>query len=483
MMQVIDTANLPRQALLIGKHRLVGSGEAAVHRYAATGESTGEVHLANAHDVDAAVAAARGALPVWRAMEPAARRQVLLRVAALLHERIERLAYLSTVDTGLTLGTVRGAIAAAAQWLSYYAGWIDKAEGRLIPTGGDSLDYVRYEPYGVIGIIVPSNSPISGMILGPVLAAGNCAVMKPSELTPYAMAEYGQIFLDAGMPPGVVNVVPGGVAAGDTLVRHPGVDKIHFTGSGVVGAKVSSIAASLLKPACLELGGKSANIVFADADLDVAADVAMRALVRQSGQSCVAGTRIIVHDSVADDLLARTISRTRTQKIGDPMDSATVVGPVMTQTACARICGIIEQANQQAHGRLALGGQRLGAEFAGGYFISPTIFADVRNDSPLAQEEIFGPVISFIRFTDDDEAVALANASKFGLAAYIQTSNLRTAHRAAAQIEAGNVWINGTQGILAAGPFGGTKQSGYGRLGGVDGLREFSRAKNVWIAL
>ena len=479
-----DTAfDLPQSILLIGNRRVAGSGERATHRYAGTGELTGEFRLASAGDADAAVAAARAALPTWRAMEPAARRNILLRAAALLLERKDRLATLSTIDTGLTQDTVRAANVGAHEWLTYYAGWIDKAGAALVPTGPLALDYVRYEPYGVVGVIIPSNSAVSGMILGPVLAAGNCVVLKPSELTPYTAVEYAQLFLDAGMPSGVINVVPGDAAAGDALVRHPGVDKIHFTGSGTIGAQIASVAAGLLKPVSLELGGKSANVVFADADLDTAADVAMRAVIRLSGQSCVAGTRIIVHDSIADDLLARTIARTRKQKIGDPMAFDSVVGPLITEAACARICAAIERAVGERHGTLALGGHRLGNELAGGYFISPTIFADVDNASPIAQHETFGPVISFIRFRDDDEAIVLANGTRFGLAAYIQTSNLRRAHRTAERLDAGAVWINGTQGILAGGPFGGVKQSGFGRLGGIAGLHEFCRPKNVWVGL
>ncbi len=283
------------------------------------------------------------------------------------------------------------------------------------------------------------------------------------------------------MPPGVVNSVPGGADVGEALVRHPGIDKVHFTGSCAVGARVGALSATFLKPVGMELGGKSASIVFPDADLDVSADIATRSLVRQSGQSCVAGTRILVHESIADELLARTMERVRQQKIGLPLAADSVMGPVVSQAACDRIMGVIERARRERYGRLAQGGERLGGDLAGGYFIAPTIFADVDNQSPLAQEETFGPVISFIRFSTDEQAVELANQSDYGLAAYIQTTSLRRAHRTAAQLDVGTIWINGAVGILPGGPFGGAKQSGYGRVGGVEGVHEFMRPKNIWV--
>jgi acyl-CoA reductase-like NAD-dependent aldehyde dehydrogenase len=480
---MIDIADLPNNLLLIGHARLEGGADPITRYYAGTGKPLRDVRLASLGDVDAAVAAARAAFPAWRAMSPSARRDVMLKAASLLVERGDRLAMLAAIDAGLAAQGIRGFVKHSAEWLTYYAGWIDKAGGATVPMDGNSIDYTRYEPYGVIGVISPANAAVSAMVLAPLLAAGNCAVVKPSEFTSLVTAEYLQVFLDAGVPPGVLNSVPGGAAEGEALVRHTGIDKIHFTGSCAVGAKVSALASSNLKPSALELGGKSANIVFPDSDLDVAADITMRALVRQTGQSCVAGTRIIVHESVADELLARTIERTQKQKIGDPLQADTVVGPVVSAASCARIQDIIARAKSEGQGRLALGGTRIGGDLAGGYFIQPTIFADVKNDSPLAQQETFGPVISFITFRSDDEAVALANASPYGLAAYIQTKDIRRAHRTAAALDVGVIWVNGAVGILPGGPFGGYKESGFGRVGGRDGLQEFSRAKNVWIGL
>jgi aldehyde dehydrogenase (NAD+) len=482
-MVTINLSALSTELLLIGNERREGAGDLVTRYYAGTGAALRDVRMAAPSDLDAAVECARAALPQWRALAPSVRRDIMLKAASILISRAGRLAELAAVDSGLPVQTVGWFIKHAAEWLTYYAGWVDKAAGGIVPTDPGAFDYVRHEPYGVIGVISPSNSSISAMILAPLLAAGNCAVFKPSEFTSSLTAEYLQVFLDAGIPPGVVNCVPGGADIGEALVRHAGIDKIHFTGSCAVGAKVSALAASLLKPAALELGGKSANIVFADADVDTAASIAMRALVRQSGQSCVAGTRVLVHESIADAVLLRTIELTRSQKVGDPLSPDTAVGPVVSAAACQRIMGIIEQARDHQYGCVVLGGDRLGGALSGGYFISPTIFTDVDNANPLAQEETFGPVISFITFRSDEDAILLANASNFGLAAYIQTADLRRAHRISAQLDVGTIWINGAVGIIPGGPFGGVKASGYGRVGGLEGMREFSRPKNVWIGL
>jgi aldehyde dehydrogenase (NAD+) len=472
---------LPSELVLIGDKRLKGSGDVVTRYYAGTGESTGDIHLAGKQDLDDAVAAARAAFPKWRALPASERRDMMLRAASILSSRADRLAQLAAVDAGLVADGARGMVRTAVEWLTYYAGWVDKAGMPTVPTDPYSLDYVRNEPYGVIGVISPANSSVSAMILAPLLAAGNCAVIKPSQFTAAVTAEYLQVFVDAGMPPGVVNSIPGGADIGDALVKHPDVNKIHFTGSCSVGAKVSALAATLHKSSGLELGGKSANIVFPDAPLDAAAELVMRALVRQSGQSCVAGTRIIVHESVAEDLLSRTIALTRSQKVGDPLASDTKVGPVVSAASCDRILSVITKARERGDGKVVLGGERLGGELAGGYFIAPTIFTDVDHKSPLAQQETFGPVISFITFRTDDEAVEIANDSEFGLAAYIQTTDLRRAHRTAAQLDVGTIWVNGAVGILAGTPFGGAKNSGLGRVGGFNGLLEFTQAKNIWV--
>jgi aldehyde dehydrogenase (NAD+) len=482
-MIAVNKELLSDELVLIGDRRSRGGGEEVARFYPGDGRLTRVVRMAGLDDVDAAVRRARIALPGWRDVPPPARRDLMLRAATLLIERMDRLATIGAIDAGLTVSGVREFVKHAAEWLIYYAGWVDKISPSHSPTGTDALDYVRQEPYGVIGVISPSNSAVSAMVLAPLLAAGNCAVVKPSEFTSNVGVEYLQVFIDAGFPPGVVNSVPGNGTVGEALARHTGIDKVHFTGSCSVGAKVGAMAALALKPTCMELGGKSANIVFDDADLDVAADLCMRALVRQSGQSCVAGTRVIVHESVSERLLDLTIHRTSERRIGDPLDPGTEVGPMVSKTSQQRILAAIERATREQFGRLVMGGGTLDTVPREGYFVQPTIFANVDNSSPLAREETFGPVISFIPFRSDEEAIELANDSNFGLAAYVQTSNLRRAHRAAIRLDAGTVWVNGAPGIIPGSPFGGSKASGYGRVGGEHGLLEFSRSKNVWLSI
>lgn len=474
---------LSNALVLVGSERREGKGERVERIYAGNGQPLREVCMGNEADLDSAVAAATAAQPVWAALPPARRRDLLLAAADLLRQRADRLSVLGALDAGIPVSTVKAFVHHAAEWLSYYAGWVDKNGGELVPAANGPLHYVRQEPIGVVGVISPANSTVSAMVLAPLLAAGNCAVIKSSEFTSNVTAEYLQVYRDAGLPPGVVNCVPGGPALGQAMVRHPGIHKVHFTGSCVVGAQVGALAASLLKPVAMELGGKSANIVFEDADLNAAADVAVRSLVRQSGQSCVAGTRTLVHRSVMDEMLRLTVEKPSMQAIGDPLSPGTVMGPVVSAAACQRILGIVEGAVQRGDGRLMLGGRRAGGMLADGYFIQPTIFTDVDNASHLAQNEVFGPVIGVTPFESEHEAVALANATRFGLAAYVYTRRLDLAHRTAAALDAGVQWINGAAGVLPGAPFGGMKDSGWGRIGGSAGLAEFSRCKSVWVGL
>lgn len=482
-----DLDFFPQPGLLIGD-RLVteASGGEFQHEYPATGKPTVRVPLAGAKEVDEAVQAARAAALEWRSWTVDRRRDVMLRFAALMREHTEAVGRLSMFENGTPIWMAEKGPATIADAFTYNAGWADKVGGDVIATWPEpALDYTLIEPYGVVGIIIPWNGPVPslGMTLAPALAAGNTVVLKPSRPAPLSPLRVGQLLLEAGFPPGVVNIVPGGPEAGDALVRHPGVDKIHFMGSSAVAKEVLAAALTNLTPVTLELGGKSANIIFADADLEEAAELAISAVVYMSGQACLIGTRVLIQAPVYDEVIERCRTMVEAIPIGDPASPATRMGPVISQGACDRVLGIVERARRNGEGRLVTGGRRLEGDLADGYFIAPTIFADVDNASDLAQQEIFGPVMSMQRFETEEQAVAIANDHPYGLSAYIQTNDFKRAHRMAAALEAGNVWINGFPGVPGSVPFGGTKQSGYGRLGGLAGIREFSRPKNVWASL
>src|SRR5947209_3322525 len=470
---------LPSAGLLIGEQRIDdSSGGVFEHIYAATGKPTATIPLAGPREIDAAVAAARQALPIWRAITPDQRRELLLKLANLLRENADELTRISQVDNAMPLFAAAPGPLLAADAFSYNAGWADKIGGSVVPTWpAPALDYVLTEPYGVIGVIIPWNGPVYaiGMTIAPALAAGNCVVLKPPELSPFSAIRVGELFLEAGFPPGVVNVVTAGPEGGDALVRHPGIDKIHFTGSGATAQKVLDAAKQTLKPVGLELGGKSANLIFADADLNNSALQAILGM-QGSGQGCINGTRVLVERPVYDDVLALMQGLLAGLEVGDPSTPSTFFGPVINAGAADRIMGVIDEAKQDA--RLVAGGNRLGGDLADGYFIAPTVFADVDNASELAQQEIFGPVVAVIPFDTEEEAVRIANDSPFGLAGYVQTADLKRAHRLAQALEVGNIWINGFLGIPTSAPFGGVKQSGWGRLGGLEGIREFTRPKN-----
>ena len=477
----------PRPGLLIGDRLLAtATGGEYEHVYPATGKPTLRVPLAGPADVDAAVQAARAASPEWRSWTVDRRRDVMLRFAALVREHEESIGQLSVYENGTPIGLAQGFVPTLADAFTYNAGWADKIGGDVIATWPvDALDYTVVEPYGVVGIIIPWNGPVPalGMTLAPALAAGNTVVLKPSRPAPFSPLRVGELLLEAGFPPGVVNVIPGGPEAGDALVRHPGVDKVHFMGSSAVAKEVLAAALANLTPISLELGGKSANIIFADADLDAAADLAVSAIVLMSGQACIIGTRVLVEERVYDDVVERCKAKVEEITVGDPASPSTQMGPLISLAACKRVLGFVERARASGEGRLITGGSRMGGDLADGYFVAPTIFAGVDNSSELAQREIFGPVISIQSFTTEAEALSVANDHRYGLAAYVQTNNLKRAHRMAAALEAGSVWINGFPGVPGSIPFGGTKQSGYGRLGGLAGIQEFSRPKNVWTAL
>lgn len=476
---------LPQPCLLVGDERLTtSSGGFGEHYYAATGTPTGRLPLAGKDEVDRAVRAARAALPVWMAIPRNTRRQLLLRVAALLREHADELTMMTVIENGMPISLAANSPELAADLFEYNAGWADKIGGTVEPTWPvPALDYTLEEPYGVIGVIIPWNGPLAsiGMVIAPALAAGNCVVFKPPELAPWTSLRFGELLLEAGIPPGVVSVLPGGAEAGEGLTCHPGIDKLHFTGSGATATRVLSGAQSNLTPVCLELGGKSATLIYADADLPAAVQSAIGAIVQLSGQICLSGSRLIVEDSIYDTVIDMAAQQLSHVPVGDPLAPETMMGPVVSQAAADRIIGMIDRA--RADSRLITGGQRLQGDFADGYFISPTVLADVDSNSFIAQNEVFGPVLTITRFADSEQAVQMANATPYGLAAYVWSKDIQRIHQAAADLAVGNIWANGYFGIPASVPFGGVKHSGYGRIGGRDGIREFTRPKNVWIAL
>jgi aldehyde dehydrogenase (NAD+) len=474
---------LPRARLLIGGTRSDGSGGTYAHVNPATGREQAPVALASASDVDAAVAAARQALPLWRGLRPDERRNALLRLASLIRAQAERIGSILTLECAVPAATAAGLPRRGADYLEYYAGLADKIEGQVIPIFPETaFDYTLPEPYGVIGLISTWNGGISSLArkAGAALAAGNTVVAKPMELAPFSSVVFGELALEAGFPPGVVNIVPGDVTAGEALVRHPGVDKLSFTGGIEAARAILRAAADNITPVVLELGGKSGNIVFPDADLEAAGRFAGTICMGMAGQGCVFPTRLIVHESVHDQIVSTAVATASSLPVGDPLDPTTVVGPVISAAHRDRIVGMLEQAQREAAGELRLGGHALDGP---GFFLAPTIYDAVRSDAAIAQQEVFGPVLSVLTFSDEDEAIALANDTRYGLAGYVHTSDLRRAHRVARALDAGYVSLNGFAALPASAPFGGFALSGYGKEGGRAGLDEFVRTKNVYLPL
>ncbi|CAN7454356.1 aldehyde dehydrogenase family protein [Phenylobacterium sp. LjRoot225] len=485
--QVPSKDVLPQFPVIIGDQRLTrGGGQTWSHIYPATGTVTAEIGLASPADVDAAVQAARAAFPAWRALSGDKRRDLMLKMAAVLEQNVPGLAELMTIENGSPSLMAPYMVLDAIQKFRYFGGWADKIHGQTIATwGGPAHDYVAYEPYGVVGAIVPWNGPLfaATMVMAPALAAGNCIVVKAPELAPYTVMRLGELFLEAGFPPGVVNVVAGGADVGEAIVRHPGIDKVQFVGSGATAKKVLTAAAETLKPCGLELGGKSAVIVFADANLADAAKRGLSGAMSVSGQGCVNGTRLLVERPIYDQYLAMLQGISGHIKVGDPLDKATIMGPVISEASLQRICGMVDKATAEG-ARMVTGGGRLGGDFAGGFYLPLTIMADVGSDNTIAQHEVFGPVLAVTPFDTEEEAIALANGTDYGLGAYVHTQNLRRGHYVASQLQAGQIHVNGSGEAMQPNvPFGGWKQSGYGRLGGEAGLHEFLQIKNVWVNL
>ena len=478
---------VPSGDLLVGGDRVRETSAGSREQLdPSTGRRLATVALAGPDEIDAAVRAARDAQDDWLGLSPAQRRDVILRFAQLLDDCHEELSILRSLELGAPLKRKRGANM-AVEYMRYFAGWVDKIEGRTIPVyPGRSLDYTVPEPYGTVAAITPWNGGVvsAAMKAIPALVAGNTVVVKPAELAVLSLLRFGELGLAAGLPPGALNIVPGAVAAGQALVTHPGVDKISFTGGTATAREVLRGAATNLTPVILELGGKSACIVFADADLDAAvATTVGLALAGMSGQGCVLPTRLVVQDPVYTEVEQRVVAAASSLVVGRPFDEGVQAGPVITEAACQRIVGTVEAAASRGDGRLLAGGRRLGGDLAEGFFVEPTVFGEVDNSSPIAREEIFGPVLSLVRFGDEAEALGIANDSPYGLGGLVFTRDVARAHRMADRLQVGSVGINAFAPMPPSAPFGGVKQSGFGREGGLAGVEEFLRPKNVYVDL
>ncbi len=437
----------------------------------------------SAEDVDRAVAAARRAMTTgpWAGMSASARGKVMRRIGDLVAENAERLAEIEVRDNGKLMTEMLGQLRYHPEWWYYFAGLADKIEGGVVPIDKpDHFAFTDHEPVGVVGALTAWNSPLMFIAwkCAPALAAGCSVVVKPSEFTSASTLEFAALTREAGLPDGVFNVVTGlGQEAGAALVEHPDVSKITFTGSDVTGKRIYEAAARTMKRVSLELGGKSPNIIFADANLDAAAAGAVSGIFAATGQTCIAGSRLLVQNSIKEEVTERLVAMARTARIGDPMLPETNIGPVTTPPQYRKILDYIEIAKGEG-ARLIAGG---GPSDAGPQFVQPTIFTDVTNDMRIAQEEVFGPVLSIIGFDDEDEAIRLGNDVIYGLAAGVWTKDIGRAHRMVKALKAGTVWVNTYRAISYMMPFGGMKHSGLGRESGIEAIREYLETKSVWI--
>jgi acyl-CoA reductase-like NAD-dependent aldehyde dehydrogenase len=450
-----------------------------------TGEPWATVPDGGIADVDSAVAAARGALlGAWGSMTGFERAELMRRLATLIARDAKALAEIETRDNGKLLRETLGQLEYLPKWLTYFAGVADKLQGEMIPSDRSNfMIYTRHEPVGVVGAIVPWNSPLLLLMwkLAPALAAGCVLVVKPSDHTPVSALEFGKRVIEAGFPAGVFNVVTGkGALVGQALVSHPGVDHIAFTGSTLVGKEVARAAASNLTRTSLELGGKSAQVVFPDADLDAACNGIIAGIFAATGQTCIAGSRLIVHESVHDELVQRLVDRAKTIRLGDPLDPLTEMGPLANATQLEVVLGFLARAVESGVTVAAGGGRSVEH---GELFFEPTILIGVQAEMEIAQEEVFGPILSVLKFTDEAGAILLANGTKYGLAAGLWTRDISRAHRVAHKLRAGTVWVNAYRVVAPNVPFGGLGASGWGRENGLAAVKEYTETKAVWIEL
>lgn len=456
----------------------------------ANGELLATLPDASTEDVDRAVAAARASFEngSWRGKDPSEKERILLRVADLMEKHKEELAAIDSLENGKTFReAISGDINPGIDSFRYYAGWVRRMYGETIPVDGPFLNYTLREPVGVVGAIVPWNYPvcIATWKIAPALACGCSVVLKPSELTPLASLKMAELCAEGGIPEGVLNVITGcGATAGEAMGRHMDIDKISFTGSiRTARALMKASAESNLKRLSLELGGKNPNIIFPDCDFDQAIESAFWGIYANKGEVCSSGSRLLVHRAVHDQFVEKLIQRAKGMKVGDPFDASSEMGSQISAQQMERILGYVRTGREEG-ARLGCGGGRdMNGAKAKGFFMQPTIFTDVTPDMKIAQEEIFGPVLAAMRFEDEEEAVRIANGTIYGLVSAVWTRDIRIAHRMASRIKAGSVWINTYNGFDTASPFGGYKQSGFGRDLGSYALEQYTNVKSVWVSL
>jgi aldehyde dehydrogenase (NAD+) len=479
---------IPQVSLHIGGEvRATGSGGTHDHLNPVSGKVQATIPLAGPAEVDEAVAKAEAAREGWRRTAPEVRREILNKLADLMEANRDAFAHAAPLDGGTPLMMGERGVDTAVGWTRYYVGWCDKLSGELISTFDTrgEFAYTVPEPIGIVGIIITWNGPLIslGMKVGPALAAGNCVIVKPAELTPFAPELFARLCKEAGVPDGVLTIMPGSVAAGEALVRHPKVGLITFTGGPITARKIMAACAERIKPSVMELGGKSASLLFPDADIDAACQRAVFwSIGILAGQGCALPTRLLVHASIYDEVLEKLVAIASQYKVGDPLEAGVMVGPLINAAACDRVMGMFDRVRSESSGRFLMGGTRCDGALAKGNFIAPTIIADADPDSEIAQVEIFGPALVVMKFDDEDEAVRIANNTEYGLAAYIQSNDLRLVHRVAERLQAGGVYVNGALQINPHTPFGGIGISGFGKEGGRAGLDEFLHYKTVAIA-
>ncbi|MDB5827663.1 MAG: aldehyde dehydrogenase family protein, partial [Variovorax sp.] len=476
----------PKLLLIDGKLVPAASGKTFKTYNPTTGKVLAEVAEAGVADIDAAVASARRAFEgPWSKFKPFDRQAVLLKLADLVDQHFDELAMLDTLDMGGPIASTAAKRRRAIALLRYYAGLATATHGQTIENSqaGEIFSYTVREPVGVVAAINPWNGPLGLAIwkIAPALAAGCTVVLKPAEQAPLSPMRLGELCLEAGIPPGVVNVVAGFGEAGAALAAHPGVDKVAFTGSTEVGQAIIRASAGNLKRVSVELGGKSPNIVFADADLDLAVPGAAMAVFANSGQICSAGTRLFVERPIHDEFVERLGKFARALRVGNPLDPQTQLGPLVSDAQLERVTGYLKTGKSEG-ARAVAGGNRISdAALAEGYFVEPTVFAGVDDSMAIAREEIFGPVISAMPFDSVDEVIRRGNDTQYGLGSGVWTRDIANAHKVSRGLRAGTVWINCYQAMDAAVPFGGYKMSGYGRESGTEHMDEFLQTKAVWI--